>query len=300
MYKDRVEILVGNTPETAVVYQIAEKQRKVLSNYYSSVFIGPDVRATISVVHKVGVDTSSSAGIKIFFLHFDPYDIRIRSSITNFDEYISAFDVVVCINSKQQFYCSKRNIKNTLLSHGSDFDNTKIRIQTDSRKPIMAMACDYYRGNVKGERYFFDLAKKMSTFLEFKIIGKGWNLSDVMDGVEVINVDSYSELKEYFSTIDILFIGSRYEAGPASFPDAVNSNKYVVATPVGMVLDNFIESMSGYYLTFDWKKDFSNINKILIRIENNTLARYRYSYPSWDEQIRGIIEVVNEIRNQKG
>ena len=300
MNKDRVEILVGNTPETAVVYQIAERQRKVLSNYFSSVSMGLDAQATISITHKIGVDVSLCSAIKIFFLHFDPYDIRIRSSIINFDEYLSIFDVVVCINSKQQFYCNKRHIKNILLPHGSDFDNTRVRIQTDNRKPIMAMACDYYRGNVKGERYFFDLAKKMSTFLDFKIIGKGWHSSNVMDDVEMVDVSSYSELKEYFSTVDILFIGSRYEAGPASFPDAVNSNKYVIATPVGMVLDNFIERISGYYLTFDLKKDYSNIHKILKRIGNHASAKFKYCYPSWDEQISGIIEVIDGIRNQKG
>ena len=300
MNNDRIEILVGDTPEAAVVFQIAERQLHVLSDSYSHVSIGPDRQATISIVHKVGVEIHSCSNFKFFFLHFDPYDIRIRSAIVNLDEYLAMFDVVVCLNKKQQFYCNKRFIKNVLMPHGSDFNKSKVEFNTGSRRPVIAMTCDFYRGNVKGERYFFDLAKRMSEALDFKIIGKGWHSSGVTNkDVEIIDVDSYSELKGYFENIDILFIGSRYEAGPASFPDAVNSNKYVMATPVGMVLDNFIEGLSGYYLTFDLIKDVSNINKVVKNIINNTSAQFEFRYPYWGEQIRGVIEVVDESRNQK-
>ncbi|WP_396587493.1 hypothetical protein [Bermanella sp. R86510] len=300
MNSERVEILVGNTPESAVVFQIAERQRRVLSDYYSNVSIGFDREATISIVHKVGVDVRNCCGIKILYFHFDPYDIRIRSEIVNLDDYLNLFDIVVCLNRKQVFYCDKRGIKNTLIPHGSDFSPYKNLVHSEDDNPVMALVCDYYRGNVKGEKYFFELSERMSGVLDFKVIGKGWRSSGVTSkNVEILNVDSYSELKSHFHSVDIMFIGSRYEAGPASFPDAVNSNKYVIATPVGMVLDNFIEDISGHYLTFDLKKDLSNINKILNRVLNNIPARFNFIYPNWNEQIRGIIEVVDESRNQK-
>lgn len=300
MNDERVEILTGNTPQSAVVFQIAQRQKHVLSDYYSNVSIGVDENATITIVHKVGVDIRSCFGVKIFYLHFDPYDIRIRAAIAGLDDYLRLFDVVVCLNRKQTFYCDKRGIKNILLPHGSDFNSFKTRACSEGGNPVIALVCDYYRGNVKGEKYFFDLAKRMSGILDFKIIGKGWCSSGVTcRDVEMLDVDSYSELKSYFDSVDIMFIGSRYEAGPASFPDAVNSNKYVMTTHVGMVIDNFIEGLSGYYLTFDIEKDFFNINKLVVNIANNTSAKFKFRYPSWGEQIRGVIEVIDENRIQK-
>ncbi len=295
-----VSILVGNTPEKAVVYQIAERQRDVLSDFYSDVVIGSRTNADVTLVHKYGIDAEDKS-FNVFFFHFDPYDIRHQISMDRLEKYLSAFDQVICINKKQQYFCNKRNIKNTLIPHGSDYqveskeNCNKSYNESTIVKPTIALVCDFYGGNVKGEAYFFELARKMSTLLKFVILGKDWPVHEKESKyVEVINVKSYTELKNHFDDVDVLFIGSRYEAGPASFPDAVNSNKYVLATPVGMVLDNFIEGESGFYISFDIRDDTCNLNEIVTRIENNISAKYEFLYLDWHEQIKNIVGVIDE------
>jgi hypothetical protein len=297
MINKSISILIGDTPKKAIVYQIAERQKKVLSKFYSDVFFGEDKETDITLVHKYGIDIDGRVGFNVFFLHFDPYDIRIRTVISNFDDYLRQFDLVVCLNRKQKLYCQKRNIVNIFQPHGSDYK--KQRIFNDST-PIIALVCDFYGGNVKGEKYFFDLARNMSKDLCFRIMGKGWGALNIKNNdVEIVDINSYSELKPYFDGVDILFVGSRYEAGPASFPDAVNSGKYVMATPVGMILDNFIEGESGFYLTFDLKIDIENINFLLKRMDKNILPSFLYEYSSWESQVERIIGVINENHDKK-
>jgi len=297
MINRSINILIGDTPKKAVVYQIALRQKKVLSRICSDVLFGEDKNADINLVHKYGVDIDNRNGFNVFFLHFDPYDIRVRSAIYDFDGYLKRFNLVVCLNRKQKKYCDIRGVKNFSCPHGSDYKKQNLK---NNSFPVIGLVCDYYGGNVKGERYFYELAKKMSGFLKFKIIGKGWKNKNLdKKHVEVIGIDSYSELKIHFDKVDILYIGSRYEAGPASFPDAVNSNKYVMATPVGMIIDNFIEGESGFYITFDLEIDVFNINLILGKIQGRVLPKFLYKYPSWENQIKEVIGVIDENYDKK-
>jgi glycosyltransferase involved in cell wall biosynthesis len=292
MINKRVSILVGNTPEKAVVYQIAERQREMLSNLYSDVFIGKRDDADISLVHKYGV-TVEGRSFKVFFFHFDPYDIRHDIPMLKLEQYLNLFDLIICINRKQQYFCNKRNIQSALIPHGSDY-RSGVEIKNRAlEKTVVALVCDFYGGNVKGEKYFFELAREMSELLTFKIIGKGWAECE-NEHVLVVNVDSYAELKGHFDSVDILFIGSRYEAGPASFPDAVNCNKYVMSTPVGMVLDNFIEGESGFYVSFNIADDIASLKNIIERIKLNIIAKYEATYLGWDDQIKEISGVIDE------
>ncbi|PCI52156.1 MAG: hypothetical protein COB51_00725 [Moraxellaceae bacterium] len=164
--------------------------------------------------------------------------------------------------------------------------------------PVVALVCDYYNGNVKGELYFSKLAKRMREDAQFVIIGKGWK--DV-PGENVLHwcVSSYADVKRVFAYVDVVFIGSRYEAGPASFPDAVNGGKYVVSTKVGMVMDNFIEGCSGNYLSLNEKEDVVSIRMILEKVNNNISPLYRCSYLSWQEQIDCLLEFLSESCEQE-
>ncbi|MEY8199349.1 MAG: hypothetical protein RPS47_08920 [Colwellia sp.] len=293
MKNERVNVLVGNTPEKSVVYQIAERQKEILLNYYSHVFMGGEKGGCINLVHKYGVDVVGSRNVFIF--HFDPYDFRHEIPMSELESYLSLFNIVICLNRKQQYFCNIRNIRNTLIPHGSDYECKRFLGFNNIEKPVVILACDYYRGNVKGEDYFFALSRIMSDHLTFMIVGKGWSECKVKTStVNIMNVDSYTELKKYFNDADIVFIGSRYEAGPASFPDAVNSNKYIMSTPVGMVLDNFIEGESGFFIRFDLAEDASNLHVVIKKIKDNISPKYITRYIGWSEQIKEIVGVLNE------
>lgn len=294
---NKINIYIGNTKASTVVYQIAERQKKYLENLDFCVEVcNTESKGDISFVHKYGV-YPDFVSFTVFFLHFDPYDFRHDIPLAELADYLGNFDLVICLNTKQSYFCNKRNIKHSVIPHGSDFINTVTHINTSKKLPVFALICDFYNGNVKGEHYFFELASKLNYEVKFVIMGKGWHQAKFKSPfIEYWHVENYSELKKEMNAVDILYIGSRYEAGPASFPDAVNSNKYVISTPVGLVLDNFIEKKSGYYLTLDLEEDVCNIRRVLSLIENRISPTFKYLYPSWDQQMNEVMSVINESR----
>lgn len=284
----KVNIAMGNTPESAVVHEIASRQYDVFKQALIDVsFSRNSIGKVVNIIHKYGVAPGSKSDI--FYFHFDPYDIRHGYSLQEISEYLSDFKCVVCLNRKQIYFCNKRNINCLFIPQGSDFAPQSL-IYNKKRKPVIALCCNYYRGNVKGDLYFSYLSKYCSHFVDFLIVGRGWNkCEEIRCGVRVQPVSNYEELKSIFSDIDILFIGSRYEAGPASFPDAVNSGKFVLSSPVGMVIDNFKEGESGYFLTFDRDRDIRSLNMICEKISQGIRPKFSFYYNQWEEQLSSLL-----------
>jgi len=286
---ENLTIAIGKTRPNSMVDQIANKQLKFFKTLFKNVELAEKpCEQNRNIIHKYGVMPCDS-NKDLFILHFDPYDARHNIDPDDLEIYLKKFKTVICINTKQLYFCNKRNINATVIYHGSDI-NPNSKHEKINASTTIAMVCDYYAGNVKGENYFLEIAKSLSDVATFQIIGKNWPEHYASDHVEVVNTKSYNQLLKHFRHVSALFIGSRYEAGPASYPDAVNSSKYVISTPVGMVLENLNVARSGFFLTFNKEEDIKNIKHIISDVKADIKPIFKFNYESWEQQFLKILE----------
>lgn len=276
----RIKVLF-DSPETSALGQIALRQASSFSALGNTVTVNKSGFSDLCIIHNPYIKLSKKSR-NVFYLHFELYDSRHGICLDELIPYLKEFFVVICINSRQKAMLDYYGVNTYLLPHGYDqlIPEGCMESRSSKKKITVALVASYYGGNVKGELYFQKLANLMdSDRFRFVVLGSGWG---ELAGVSVVEIKEYSALIEVLSDVDVLYIGSRYEAGPASLPEAIRNKCYIMSSRVGMSIEYLVEGSSGYFLTFNSASDSHNLENIYKSIKDAKVPTYGRVIESWD------------------
>jgi glycosyltransferase involved in cell wall biosynthesis len=208
--------------------------------------------------------------------------------------------IIICLNSSQKKQLDMLGFEQTIIiPHGVNKTVLKPKKKIESAKLILGVVSKRYQRRVKGEAYLFELYKRLNPkLLQFCFIGKNRHIDAKMAGFFgfdclVYDTLPYSLFNSLYQYIDILFIPSLYEGGPASVPEALYTRTPILGRRIGMIGDLVIEGENGYFLTGQVEKDVALIHAIA-QNENKKLERLMKAIQEKAVELLGWEEVVRE------
>lgn len=203
----------------------------------------------------------------IVTVHHDLNETDKNLLIDDFLNRYKEAEVVVCLNSMQKIVLKEHGIENTIIiPHGYNHRVLTQKKYIHHQKLVIGFFSHFYPRFVKGEDYLVELSSELSPKLfEFVLVGKNRQILAKQlkqSGFECKTYENvpYFMFDELYKMIDCLLITSKYEGGPASFPEALATCTPVLTTKVGMAND-FLNQEGVVILTSNIKEDVRTINK---------------------------------------
>ena len=221
--------------------------------------------------------------------HFDIDDPYQKINQDDYLQKIMSCKKIICLNKRDYTRFNVLGFDSTLIEHGVDTGLNWKKTKYCSELVNIAVVARRYPDGRKGEQYLVKLAKKLDRQrFGFIFFGSGWfsivlKLRLLGFRVKYYDNEPYEKLPEIYQNINMLYIGSVYEAGPASLQEAVQSGTYLLAHPVGAVPDYFDLDNSGRILSFDLYRDAESIEHLYTLIMLNQSPGFLKKTISWEE-----------------
>jgi glycosyltransferase involved in cell wall biosynthesis len=246
------------------------------------------------------------------------HDLNDPDDWVTFDKFLPKFkqaDKIICLNSSQQKMLAEHGIKNTvIIPHGHNdklLKNKRPKAFAPKDKITLGIFSKRYPRKVKGEAYFYELAKRLhNKHFRFMLIGGG----RTTDGnylrkhgfdVEVYEHLPYRVMVNAYHAIDYLLITSLHEGGPACVPEALATATPMITTKIGMAADMVENGINGIFLEFDADSDaekleliYENKNKIAEKLHNGALLKAQ-NVSTWQDCVHANVEAQLSVLEKK-
>ena len=237
--------------------------------------------------------------------HFDIDDPYQRIDKADYIKKLKACKQIICLNDRDyQRFCSL-GFSCTLIEHGIDSDLEWEKTKNQNNLVNIGVVAKRYRDGRKGELYLLKLARRLDRKrFGFVFFGSGWfnvvwKLRLIGFRVKYFENQSYFKLPEIYRDINILYIGSIYEAGPANLQEAVESGTFLLAHPVGAVPDYFEMQQSGQILSFDYNNDIKSIELLYSLVISKQSPSFRKETITWRRNFMKHVHLYNRLINGK-
>ncbi len=228
-------------------------------------------------------------------LHFDPLDLYQKHDFKLLMEKLALFSSVICLNESQKNILSDYIENPVVIEHGLDKDvewNIEKTNKNKSGRISIGIVSKRYSDGRKGERYLLKLASKLDIKkFDFIFVGSGWRslaLQLMVMGfvVAIKGKEKYINFPSLYRNIDVIYIGSLFEGGPACLQEAVGSRTWLFSNMVGVLQDYVIDGLSGEVITFDIDKDIKNLLVVRKKILNGEKPVFKKEVISWEDNFK--------------
>lgn len=194
-------------------------------------------------------------------IHYDLLDLRQHPSINHTLDKLDSFKHLVFINKNEYERWEFKYAKKHLINHGYDPLLLLRKEKYPCSKINIGVFSKYYKDGRKGNKYLEKVVSKLpKNKFNFFLIGADWEKCSLnkFGNVKILQPDDYQALIRIYSIINIVFIFSPYEGGPASLPEAISAGCSVISSNCGMA-NEFIRDDD--IITFDIDTDIDLIFK---------------------------------------
>jgi glycosyltransferase involved in cell wall biosynthesis len=276
--------VMGVSTHSSIFSDFIERVKNKSPSYVKHIVsIAPDPGADIYHYHrpqKLLIDNLSKKSLCT--LHFDPLDLRQHSSVSDMFFRLELFDKVVFLNNATFDRCSFLGEKRVFIPHGYDI-RLSLRKQKKPHNTLnVAVICKYYKDGRKGEAYIFKLFNFLPKHARLFLIGHNWpeRIEQRCSNIKIIKPDSYCDVIKLYSVIDMVFIASPYEGGPACLPEALAAGCIVFSSRCGMAEDLLDERL---LIDYDLESDREKLLSVLKNLEHEKKQIINSKIITWDK-----------------
>lgn len=216
-------------------------------------------------------------------IHYDLLDLRQHPSINHTLDKLDSFKHLVFINKNEYERWEFKYAKKHLINHGYDPLLLLRKEKYPCSKINIGVFSKYYKDGRKGNKYLEKVVSKLpKNKFNFFLIGADWEKCSLnkFGNVKILQPDDYQALIRIYSIINIVFIFSPYEGGPASLPEAISAGCSVISSNCGMA-NEFIRDDD--IITFDIDTDIDLIFKHAASIKKNIKQNFKIIPQEWKE-----------------